>query len=214
MFDLYYAEGTACLAPQVVLERLALPYRLIEIDITKGMHRTPDFLAVNPAGKVPALRLPDGRIMTEAAAICLHLADMTPEGALSPATGHPDRPLFLSGLTFLATAVQPLYKRFYYPERLTTDRRAAAGIRALAVRELEDAWSLVETHLAAHGPFHLGDRPSIVDIYMMMLITWFDPMEELLASRPAIDRCYRHVADWPAARTCLARQGRISIGTG
>jgi glutathione S-transferase len=66
--------------------------------------------------------------------------------------------------------------------------------------------------LAANGPYHLGERFSLVDIYMVMLVTWFLPMEKLLETFPAIKACYGIVRQRPAIESCLARQKHIGVG--
>ncbi|GKX34271.1 MAG: glutathione S-transferase [Rhizobiaceae bacterium MnEN-MB40S] len=210
LYELYYSSGTACLAPHIVLEALQLPYRLVETDILKGMHRTKDYLALNPAGRVPALRLPDGTVMTEAAAICLYLADLHPQSKLSPAPDHPDRPEFLRWLMYLATSIQEAYKRYYYPERYVQNPALKASVNAQAIIDLNDRWALVETHLSKNGPYFLGDAPTIVDIFMTMLVTWHQPVDALLSASPAVKRCHDGVRALPAVKTCIEGQGEIS----
>ncbi len=212
MYILYWSEGTASFAPHVVLEEANLDYELINIDIASGENRTLEYLAINPLGKVPSLVLPDGQILYEAAAIILFLAEHHELGDLAPPVEHELRGLFLRSLFYLSNTVQDTYKRFYYPERFSTDPLDAPKIKAKSIEALLDCWKPVDAHLAANGPYHLGERFSLVDIYMVMLVTWFLPMEQLLETFPAIKGCYGIVSQRPAIESCLARQKHIGVG--
>lgn len=214
MHTLYWSKGTACLAPQIVLEELGLAYELVVVPTALGGHRTPEFLALNPAGKVPALRMPDETTMTEAAAICLHLADVQKNTDLSPAVEDPLRGQFLRHLFYLSTTLQEAYKRFYYPHRFSTETEASDGIKLRAVDELLEWWQIVERHLSINGPFLLGERFSLLDIYVTMLATWFQPREMLFDACPNVRTCFERVSQRRAVSKCLEMQGdELSIGT-
>ena len=121
------------------------------------------------------------------------------------------RGLFLRSLLYLTNTVQNDYKRYYYPERFSTDPADAPRIKAKALEALVDSWRPVDAHLAAHGPYHLGARFSLADIYLVMLATWFEPMAALFERFPAVRRCYDEASRRPAVRKCLAQQGDISV---
>jgi glutathione S-transferase len=90
MITLYGMPGTRAGRVRWVLEELGLPYREVTLDRAKGEHRRPEYLGINPLGRVPALV--DGDfVLTETAAICLHLAEQHPERGLAPRPGTPER---------------------------------------------------------------------------------------------------------------------------
>ncbi len=212
MYTLYWAEGTASFGPQSTLEESNIKYKIVKIDTTKGEHRTPDYLAINPLGQVPTLVLPDGGVLYETAAIMLYLADIHHLDDLAPPVDHPLRGLFYRSLFGLSNGIQNDYKRFYYPDRFSADAADAPGIKAKACADLIAGWRLVDTHLAANGPYHLGARFCLVDIYLVMLATWYHARDELFDDCPAVRRCFDLVAARPAIQRCLAQQGRLSIG--
>lgn len=212
MYKLYWSEGTAAFGPQVVLEEADLDYQIIEIDLAAGENNAADYLAINPVGKVPALVLPDGQILYEAAAIMLYLAEHHRLDDLAPPADHPLRGLFLRSLFYLTNTVQNDYKQFYYPERYSTDPADGPRIKAKSVENLIANWRPVNDHLGANGPYHLAARFSLADIYVAMLATWFTPMGDLFETFPAIRRCYGLVSQRPAVRRCLERQHGISVG--
>jgi glutathione S-transferase len=213
MYTLYWAEGTASFGPQLILEESNIDHEIVKVDTTKGEHRTPDYLAVNPRGQVPSLVLPDGQVLSETAAIMLYLADAHHLDDLAPPVDHPLRGLFYRSLFLLSSGIQNDYKRFYYSDRFSSEAAHAPAIKAKAQEDLISGWRLVDADLAAGGPYHLGARFSLVDIYLVMLVTWYQPVEALFDECPAVRRCYDLVAARPAVKCCLAQQRKLSIGT-
>jgi len=212
MYRLYWSEGTACLAPQAVLEEGGLAHELVVVDTTRGEHRRPEFLAVNPAGKVPALVLPDGEILTESAAISLYLAEKHGLEEIVPAAADRGRGRFLRWLFYLTVTLQETYKPFYYPERWSDGPEDAPRIRARAEERILECWQPVEAHLAANGPYVLGDRYSLADIYITMIASWHETPEALTARFPAVAACIGLVSARPAIARCLAQQETVSVG--
>lgn len=204
MYILYGGRLTRTVGPQMVLHEGDLAYELREIDIMRDEHRRPEFLAINPAGYVPALVTPEGQVLHEAAAIMLYLADRHRLDDLAPASDAPERGLFYSKLFFLTNDVQPAMKRYYFPHRYSTDDADTPRIKARALDMAKERWAVVDSHLAAHGPYHLGARFSLVDLYMAMWAALgFEPPETLLPQFPAVRRCYDLVAARPKIAALL-----------
>ena len=94
-----------------------------------------------------------------------------------------------------------------YPHRYSTDPEDAPRIRAQANRTLLDRWQIVDRHLAVHGPYHLGERFSLVDLYLVMTVVWLrsgvHPID--LDSLPAVKRCYELVAARPRCAPIVER---------
>jgi glutathione S-transferase len=212
MYTLYWSEGTASFAPQAVLEEAGLPYKLVPVDISSGENRNAEYLKMNPTGRVPTLITPEGQTLYESAAIILYLADHNGLDDLAPPTDHSQRGALLQSLIYLSNTVQAFYRTYYYPERFTQSTDDIDAFRATAIANLYDAWESVEIHLQQNGPYHLGGRFSLADIYLVMLVTWFKPMEDLLEKFPAIRQCFDLVAARPAIYKCLSKQTQISVG--
>ena len=196
----------------MVLKEAKLAHQVTLIDIAAGTHRTPEYLAINPAGKVPALKMPDGQILTEASAICLYLADQHNLSEIAPSVEDDDRVLFLKSLIYLATSVQDHYKRYYYPERYTIDCGDGAGIKAKALELLFESLMPIENQIKANGPYLLGNRSSVADTYLVMLVTWFPDRGKLFKAFPAIKKCFGLVASRPVIKAGLEQQTQISVG--
>jgi glutathione S-transferase len=200
MFKLYWSPDTASLAPMAVLEEVGAEYEAVEIDYEGRQQKSADYLALNPCGLIPAMVLPDGRAMFEAAAMVMHLCDLYPAAHLAPPLGDPDRPLFYQWMLYLADTPQPTYRRYYYPGRFATDED---DVRKRGVDALLAEFAIVEDGL--RGEWMLGKRFSACDIYLHMLTTWFEPPEALYARFPNIARVAAGVEARPASARAIAK---------
>jgi len=206
MYILYGGGVSRAAGPQMVLEEAGLAYELRSVDIDAGEHRSAAFLALNPAGYVPALVTPGGEILHEAAAIMLYLADHHRLDALAPPADDPLRGRFLSALFYLCDDIQPPTKRFFYPERYSEDAADAPRIRARARAMARERWQVLDRTLAAGGPFHLGERFSLADIYMAVWAAYgLDSPRDILDDFAAVRACFEQVAARPKCGPVLRR---------
>lgn len=202
MYRLYWAPGSAAMAPHAVLEEIGAPYELWPVDLE--VPRSPDYFKLNPNGKVPTLVAKDGQVIYESAAICLYLADRHPEAGLAPALDDPLRGLYYQWMAHLTNTLQATYLLYYYPERQTMNPAHAPEIRARAADELLLIWDRINQTLAA-GPYLLGTRFSVCDLYLQMLASWQEAAPQLYARCHNVKRCLDLVAARPAVRRMLAR---------
>ena len=197
MYKLYWAPDTGALAPQAMLEEIGLPYEKAVIDFSAREHRAPAYLAINPFGRVPAMQLPDGSIMTESAAMVLYLVDRHPEAGLAPAPDEPERARFLLWLLFMACEVYGADLRHYHPDHYCSDPAAIDSVKAAGLRDLEAQLALIEAELEP-GPYLLGTRYSALDPYLLMLVGWHPQMDQLLARMPRLKRLCDLLRERPA----------------
>jgi len=118
---------------------------------------------------VPTLVLPGGEVMTESAAITLHLADVAQSAALVPAPGEAERPKFLRWLVFLVTNIYPTFTYIDDPTRFAP-AAAADEFAANVARYRESLWAMVEDE--AGEEWFLGRRFSALDIYLAVMTRW------------------------------------------
>ena len=200
MYTLYYNPGTRATAAHMVLAEAELPCQLRNVDISANEHRSAEFLAVNPRGTVPALVCDDGAVVCETIAIMLYLSDKHALSQLAPGPTDPDRGTLLDWLVYHAVEVQEPVKRSAYAHRHAQSPEEEEAVRTRANALFVDRWKLVEQHLREAGPFHLGERFSIADIYLLVSSTW---SKALIPSRlaesgfPAIEQCIRRTAERP-----------------
>ena len=171
MYKLYYYPGNANLAPHMLLEELSVDYELILVDRDSNAHKSPEYLKLNPAGRIPVL-IDGDLVLYETAAICLHLVDRHPQARLAPAVGSVERAHFYKWLIYLTNTLQAELLTYFYPDRLTDDDAAAAQVKAHAESRVGAMLDLIENTLAAGGPYLLGAHYSTVDPYLLMLARW------------------------------------------
>ncbi|RYE99233.1 MAG: glutathione S-transferase, partial [Oxalobacteraceae bacterium] len=111
---LYHTPSTAAFVVHWLLIELEVPHALHSLDFERAEQKSPQYLALNPAGVVPTLVL-DGHVLTEAAAIALHLADLHPQAGLAPPLGTPERAAYYKWMFFCANTLQPAYRAWFYP---------------------------------------------------------------------------------------------------
>ncbi len=207
MYQLYYYPGNANLAPHILLEEIGADYQLVLVDRNKNQHKSPEYLKLNPNGRIPVLV--DGElVLYEAAAICLHLADRHAGAELAPALGSNERAEFYKWLVYLTNTVQAELLLYFYPERLADDAAAAAQIKAHAERRVGDMLDLIEATLAAGtGPFLLGAHYRAVDPYLLMLCRWTRGMHNPARNRPHLGRFLDTLMARPATQRAFAGEG-------
>jgi GST-like protein len=148
-----------------------LPYQLKEVDdLFESAEARRRLAKVNPVAQLPTLVLPDGTVMTESAAITLHLADVTGSDELVPPVGDPTRPRFLRWLVFLVANIYPTFTYADDPARFVTGEAAQAAFRESVDAYARRLWGLVENEAA--GPWFLGERFSAMDIYIAVMTRW------------------------------------------
>lgn len=207
MYTLHYYPANANAAPHMLLEEIGAAYSLALVDRKVNAQKSPEYLKINPTGRIPAL-IDNGNPIFEAAAIVLHLVDRHPEAGLAPAHGTPERPQFYQWLSFLTNSLQEELMVWQYPERLTgNDKAAEAVVKAGAEARASAFLDVIEAHLVASGPYFLGEKISAVDFYFTMLARWARPMSQPPRSRSAISRLLELTTSRPAVKRAYANEG-------
>ena len=201
MYLLYWAADTGALAPQVILEEVAADYELVVLDYDAHEETQTDFLALNPRGQIPALMLPDGTVISESAAMVLHIADAHPEANLLPPLGSIDRAKVYRWLFYAVANLYESCLRFNYSDRFAEGATAAALVKQTARLDIDKYWDLLEKDLqnnSSNGPYLLGDQYSVIDPYLLMLIGWHESPATLLERSPNLAALFNTVRQRPA----------------
>ena len=191
MFTLYVRSGSGSAAVEAVLAECGAAVQLV--DVPRDGQGFENYLAINPRGEVPSLRLPDNSLMTESAAIVIYLADLYPQALLAPALDSPLRPAYLRWMLYFASAVYMADLRFFYPARHSVDPAAEAGIKAKAEIDLYRDFDIFAKALG-QGPYILGEVFSAADIYAAMLVSWAPDVDVVFESHRNIKKHYALVA--------------------
>jgi glutathione S-transferase len=207
MYTLYWSPGSAAMAPHGALEEAGARYELKRVNTDQGAHRDPAYLKLNPNGKVPTLVVDGSFVMFESAAMAMFIADRHPEAKLAPGPDEMARGHFYQWLTHLTNSMQPAMLRYYYPERHTTEAGGTDAVAASATEEIATLWDRIDRHLAANGPYLLGDRFSAADIFAYMLSTWEQCCPGTYERFPHVKRLADLVAARPAIKRVIAVSG-------
>jgi glutathione S-transferase len=173
-----------------MLEELGRPYRTGLLDYGTTM-KAPAYLAINPMGKVPALRHGDA-VVTEGAAICCYLADIFPDAGLAPSPGDRLRGPYYRWLFFAAGPLEAATTNKALGFEVPADRKVMADYGSLA-----DVTSALEAALVGHE-YLLGDRFSAADVYVGSHIGW-GMRFGMLDKRPVFERYFERISARPAA---------------
>ena len=211
MYTLYYSPGSASMAVHLALLEVGAPHRLAKLDFEGDEQHGPEYLRINPRGQVPTLLI-DGKPYFESAALLLILAERHPEARLAPPPGSALRADWYQWMAFLTNSLGPVYRYWFYPSDLGSPEHPPF-VRDALRQKIEDAWSLVDAHLAAHGPYMLGADFSAVDLLTLMYMRWSRNMPrpvtawpslqkyaELMRARPSWKRLYEieGLTEWAA----------------
>lgn len=183
MYTLYYSPGAASMSVHLALIEIGVPYRLERVDLEHKAQRSEAYLRLNPLGQVPTLVI-DGQPYTESAALLMMLADRHPQARLAPLPGTPQRNQWYQWLVFLSNALAANFRNWFYPQDLGSADHPPA-LRAALQARIEGVWTRLDNHLAARGPYLLGDQFSAADLQLIMHMRWSRNMP-------------RSALDWPA----------------
>jgi glutathione S-transferase len=206
MYKLYWDPGSANMAPHAVLEEIGCPYELVLVDLTKGEHKRPDYLKLNPNARVPTL-VDGDRVMYESAAIVIYLAEKHPAARLMPQPGTPGRMRFLQWLMYLTNTVQDSLTLYYHPDNYFADEAMRSALKAAAEHRLEQQWAVLDAALAADGPYLAGAEFSAADLYLHMTARWSRNCARPAASFPHVRKLVELVKVRPAVQRMMAQEG-------
>jgi glutathione S-transferase len=182
-----------------MLEEVGVPYQTELLRFDRGEHKQPQYLAVNPMGKVPAIKHGD-TVVTEAAAICAYLADTFPSANLAPPTSSRERGTYYRWMFFGAGCVEPaLVDRLF--KRPPVDRPGALGYGSY-----DDTLNALEQAITA-GSWILGERFSAADVYVGSEIAW-GMMAKAIEPRKSFQEYVARCGERPAFKRAAAQDAK------
>nr|APZ78836.1 glutathione S-transferase [Stigmatella aurantiaca Sg a15] len=183
-----------------MLHEVGVPFRVVRIDFEKAEHKTPEFLAINPMGKLPTL-VHDGTVITETGAIITYLADAFPQAGLAPALHDRRRGTYLRWLFFAAGCFEPAILDTMF-KRPPVERKGALGYGSY-----EDTVGALKTMLVP-GPYILGDQFSAADVYVGSELSWASQFGAPGLNIPVFADYIARITDRPAYKRAALADGR------
>jgi GST-like protein len=195
--ELYGCRGCGSAVVEALLERAGIEFVYREVKLSEPGPATEGLRALNPLTQVPTLKLEDGTIVTESAAIIIALDEAYPAARMLPPLGDPRRAIALRWIVFIAGNMYPAISVVDFPERWVKSDVARAELKDGAVERLKAYWKMLEQALQP-APYLLGSQMTALDVYAAMLSRW-EP------GRAWVDAQCPHVA----AALALAEQDGI-----
>jgi glutathione S-transferase len=198
---LYHAAPSRSSTTHWMLEEVGEPFDIHLLSLTRGEHKSPEYLKVNPMGKVPALRHGDV-VITENSAICAYLADEFPARKLNIPVGDPRRGVYLKWLFFGPSCFEPAVTDRAFPRK--EPPRASAlghGDYDTVVGVLADA--------VAKGPYLMGEQFTAADVVIGSGVRW-GVQFKLLPERPEFVAYAARVAERPALQRAEAKDRELA----
>jgi glutathione S-transferase len=197
---LFHAPQSRSAGTLALLEELGAPFELHALNLRAGDQRQPAYLAVNPMGKVPAIRHGD-TVVTEQVAIVLYLADAFPEAGLAPAIGDPLRGPYLRWMAFYAACYEPALIDKMMKHEPAAQATSPYGDFDTMLGALKDQ--------LAKGPYILGERFTAADVHWGGALRW-GRMFDLVPADPIIDGYVQRITSRPAFDRAAARDAALA----
>lgn len=202
MLKLFYTPGTCSLASHIALEEAGAGYEVHRVDFSKAEQTKPDYLTINPKGRVPAL-VTDRGILTETPAILAYIAQSFPKARLAPLDDPFEFARLQSFLSYLCSTVHVAHAHARRAARWADDPAAQEAMKAKVPQNMADCFALIERTMFV-GPFVRGDAYSVADPYLFTIAGWLESDGVDPARFPRILDHRNRMAERPAVAKVLA----------
>jgi GST-like protein len=207
MYTLFGFKGSGSAAVECALEMTGAPYRIVEAASWEDNAALAELARANPLRQIPTLQLPDGTVLTESAAILMHLGLAFPGAGLLSEVPN-ERDLALRGLVYIAANCYACITVIDYPERFTTatDDAARQAVRAGATERLHRHWDIfADLYAVAEGRFIGGEQPGALDLLAAVVSRWSGTRKHVKTSRPAFSALLERIETHPAVALVFGR---------
>lgn len=210
MLKLYFSHGACSLAPHILLEESALPYSTELVTIAEGKQRTPEYLAINPKGRVPALLTEEGEILTEVPAISWYIADAAPTVRLLPQSRLAAARSF-EWFNWLSGTVHTMaFGQFWRMQRFVAEEQLFPAVKDKGRENILENFAFIEGQLAGRN-WAVGNAYTAVDAYLLVFFRWGNRIGiDMRAGYPYWTAQAERVLERPAVQRVIQQEG-ISI---
>jgi len=204
MIKLFYAVNTCSLASHIALEEAGAKYSTVRINFAADEQRGPEYLAINPKGRVPAM-VTDKGILTETPAMLAFIAQSFPEAGLAPL----DDPFAFAQVqafnSYLCSTVHVAHAHRMRGRRWADDPAAIAAMQRKVPQSVGACFELIE-HEMLKGPWVMGEAYTICDPYLFTLAGWLEGDGVDLTPLPRVIAHRRRVSERPAVQKAIAEE--------
>jgi glutathione S-transferase len=204
MMKFFYAPNTCSLATHIALEEAGAQYEAIRIDFDRADQKQPDYLAVNPKARVPALVTGQG-VLTETPALLVYVAQLYPASRLAPL----EDPFALAQVqafnSYLCSTVHVAHAHRMRGYRWADDEAAFESMRRKAPQAVAECFSLIERDML-RGPFVMGETFTVCDLYLFTLAQWLESDGVDVDTLPKVKDHRRRMSERPVVRKVIAAE--------
>lgn len=204
MLTLHYAPRTCALASLIALEESGLAFEVKKVDLATGEQRSPEYLAINPKGRVPALALDRG-VLTETPTILAYIAQITPGGRLAPMDDAFAFARMQSFNTYLCSTVHVAHAHGRRGARWSDDAAAIETMKAKVPENMAECFRLIEESMFV-GPWVMGSAYSVADPYLFTMGGWLRGDGVDPARFPKVAEHRARMLERPAVKRAVARE--------
>ena len=204
MFKLYYAPATCALASHITLAEAGADYATEKIDFKVNQQNSPDYLKINPKGRVPAL-VTDRGILTETPAMLAYIAQSFPQAGLAPL----DDPFAFAQVqsfnSYLCATLHVAHAHKLSGARWATEESSFADMKRMIPKSVGACFALIERNML-RGPWVMGESYTICDPYLYTVALWLEGDGVDLASLPKVADHRKRMSERPAVQKVLAEE--------
>lgn len=203
MLKLFYAKGTISIAVALGLEEAGLPYDTVRVDFSTGEQTKPEYLAINPKGRVPALVTDSGAILTETGALLDYIATCAPEAALIP-TDAESAAHMRSVMYYLASTMHVAHAHKVRGSRWANQQSSFDDMAAKVTENVTECAVYVQEN-CLRGDYVCGDALTIADAYLFVVCNWLEGDGVTLSDFPIIQAYLKRMEGRPSVQTMRTR---------
>jgi glutathione S-transferase len=202
MLKLYVVPGTCALASHIALEEAGADYTIERLDFKVNQQNSPEYLEINPKGRVPSL-VTDRGILTETPAMLAYIAQSFPQAKLAP-LGDPFAFAKVQSFnSYLCSTVHVAHAHKQRGARWATEESSFADMKRMVPKTVGACFALIERKMLK-GPWVMGESYSICDPYLYTLATWLEGDSVDLGGLPKVADHRKRMAERPAVQKVLA----------
>ena len=204
MFKLYFAPGTCALACHIALAEAGAPYTTVKLDFKAGQQNSPEYLAINPKGRVPSL-VTDRGVLTETPAMLAFIAQSFPQAKLAPLDDAFEFARVQAFNSYLCSTVHVAHAHKMRGARWATEETSFADMKRMIPKTVGACFSLIERDMLK-GPWVMGEQYTICDPYLYTLTGWLEGDGVDIATLPKVADHRKRMSERPAVQKVMAEQ--------
>ena len=204
MFKLYFAPGTCALASHIALAEAGAPYTTVKLDFKANQQNSPEYLAINPKGRVPSL-VTDRGVLTETPAMLAFIAQSFPQARLAPIDDPFEFAKVQAFNSYLCSTVHVAHAHKMRGARWATEETTFADMKRMVPKTVGACFALIERDML-RGPWVMGEQYTICDPYLYTLTGWLEGDGVDIATLPKVADHRKRMSERPAVQKVMAEQ--------